>query len=68
MDTHKCQFAELIGQSPEWQTDPDGLTVCKYCHAPKTKMMVGSYPKPVGTSTVDLAEPVAKPATKTVRK
>lgn len=36
MSDHKCQFAELIGQSPEWQTDPNGLTVCKYCHAPKS--------------------------------
>ena len=35
MNDHKCQFAELIGQSPEWQTDADGLIVCKYCHAPK---------------------------------
>lgn len=35
MVDHKCPFAEAIGQSPAWQTDDDGLTVCKYCHAPK---------------------------------
>lgn len=52
MSDHKCQFAELIGQSPEWQTDPNGLTVCKYCHAPKNT--------PVAV--------VKAPVTKTVRK
>lgn len=35
MSTHKCQFAELIGQDVAWQTDDNGLTVCVYCHAPK---------------------------------
>lgn len=35
MEDHKCPFAQAIGQSPAWQTDDDGLTVCVYCHAPK---------------------------------
>lgn len=35
MEDHKCPFAEAIGQSPEWQTDDKGKTVCKYCQAPK---------------------------------
>lgn len=44
MVDHKCQFAELIGQSPEWQTDPNGLTVCKYCHAPKLNPVTVAKP------------------------
>jgi hypothetical protein len=52
MIDHKCQFAELIGQSPKWQTDDDGLTVCVYCHVPKN---------------VPAAEPKA-PVAKTARK
>lgn len=43
---HKCQYAALIGQKPAWQTDDKGLTVCVYCHEPKTA------PKAVSTKTV----------------
>lgn len=35
MIDHKCQYAELIGKRPEWQTDDKGMTVCRYCHHPK---------------------------------
>lgn len=35
MDGHSCQFAALIGQKEAWQTDDDGLTVCRWCHEPK---------------------------------
>lgn len=44
MIDHKCQFAELIGQSPDWQTDSDGLTVCKYCHAPRNPIVADKVP------------------------
>jgi hypothetical protein len=44
MIDHKCQFAELIGQSPKWQTDDDGLTVCVYCHAPKNPIVADKIP------------------------
>jgi cytochrome c553 len=49
---HKCQYAAHIGQSPKWQTDENGLTVCVYCHAPKETPAVMA----------------PKPATKTLRK
>lgn len=35
MIDHKCQYAALIGRAPAWQTDEDGLTVCKWCHEVK---------------------------------
>lgn len=65
MEDHKCPFAEAIGQSPAWQTDDDGLTVCKYCHAPKFAERSSADPVELRSTRNPVADKV--PA-KTLRK
>jgi hypothetical protein len=48
MIDHKCKYAALIGRDPAWQTDEDGLTVCVWCHEPKSKPVA----KAAATKTV----------------